>query len=63
MCAGSIAHAPLFKKEVIARKTRHRELYDAQRQRDDILNQIADLEYEIADMRQKIDQLKTASRY
>lgn len=55
-------HTPT-EEEVIARKNRHQELYDAQSQRDDILHQIADLENRIADMRQEIDQLKAASSY
>lgn len=55
-------HTPA-KEEVIAQKNRHRELHDTQRQREDILHQIADLENRMAGMRQEIDQLKTASHY
>ena len=55
-------HTP-SQEEVIARRERYRKLRDAQRQREDYLNQIADLEEGMADLQQKIDQLKAASRY
>lgn len=55
-------HTPA-REELIARKKRRRELHDAQRQREEMLNQIADLENRMTDMRQKIDRLKTAGIY